>query len=144
MNVDATSATEMADILGCSISSFPQTYLGLPLSPHKLRCTDYLPMLNSFDGYLAGWKARLLSTGGHMVLVNAVLSSLPIYYMSSILLPKYVRDYIDARRRAFLWTGEEKCHGSSCLVAWEDVCRNKEHGGLSLRNLEDMVASACC
>ena len=58
--------------------------------------------------------------------------------MSSILLPKNVRDHLKAKRRAFLWTGEEKCHGSSCLVAWEDICKSKEQGGLGVRNLEDM------
>ena len=33
MNVDATTSAAMAEILGCSVSSFPQTYLGRPLSP---------------------------------------------------------------------------------------------------------------
>ena len=95
--MNAASAAEMAAILGCEISSFPQTYLGLPLSPHKLRFADYLPLLNSFDRSLAGWKARLLGTGGRMVLVNSVLGSLPIYYMSSILLPKYVREHLEEK-----------------------------------------------
>ena len=138
MHVGDDTAAEMASVLGCSISTFPQTYLGLPLSPHKLKCTDYQPLITSFDRYLAGWKARLLSTGGRLVLVNSVLGSLPIYYMSSILLPKTVREILDAKRRAFLWTGEEKCHGSSCLVAWEDVCKTKEQGGLGVKNLENM------
>ena len=111
MNVDADTAAAMASALGCATSSFPQTYLGLPLSPHKLHVSDYQPLLTSFDRYLAGWKARLLSTGGRIVLVNAVLGSLPVYYMSS-LLPTTVRERIDARRRSFLWTGEKKCHGS--------------------------------
>ena len=108
MNVDAATASTMATVLGCELSTFPQTYLGLPLSPHKLRPFDFQPLISSFDKYLAGWNARLLSSGGRIVLVNAVLGSLPIYYMSSILLPKGVRELLDAKRRAFLWTGEEK------------------------------------
>jgi hypothetical protein len=51
---------------------------------------------------LTGWKAKLLSSGGHVVLVNAILSSLPIYHMSSILLPKGVRCLLDAKRHTFL------------------------------------------
>jgi len=138
MHVDDTTSAELAEILGCSVSSFPQTYLGLPLSPHKLKFADYQPLLFSFDRYLAGWKARLPSTGGRIVLVNSVLGSLPIFYMSSILLPKKVVEALDAKRRAFLWTGEEQCHGSSCLVAWTDVCQPKEFGGLGVKNLADM------
>jgi hypothetical protein len=56
--------------------------------------------------------------------------------MSSILLPKSVRELLDARRRAFLWIGEEICHGSQCLVAWEHLCQDKMNGGLGIRNLE--------
>ncbi|CAD6343412.1 unnamed protein product [Miscanthus lutarioriparius] len=37
MNIDSAAATEMVNILGCDVSSFPQTYFGRPLSPHKLK-----------------------------------------------------------------------------------------------------------
>jgi hypothetical protein len=50
-----------------------------------------------------------------MVLVNAVLSSLFVYFMSSILLPKSVRELLDARRRAFLWTGEKNAMALNAL-----------------------------
>jgi hypothetical protein len=36
--------------------------------------------------------------------------------MLAILLPKTVCELIDSRRRAFLWTGGEKCHGSHALL----------------------------
>jgi len=137
MHVSADAAAAMASILGCSVSSFPQTYLGLPLSPYKLRVADYKPLLDSFDRYLCGWKAKLLSYGGRLVLVNAVLGGLAIYFMSSHLLPKTVVDKLDARRRAFLWTGDDKCNGSHCLLNWERVCTSKACGGLGVKNLED-------
>lgn len=100
--VPAPEAAQMATILGCSVSNFPQTYLGLPLSQKKLRVSDYQPLICSFDRYLAGWKARLLSTGGRLVLINAVLSSLPVYFMPSNLIPKTVIDILVSRQRAFL------------------------------------------
>lgn len=115
----------------------PTDLLGLPLSPQKPWVSDFQPLLTSFDRYLAGWKARLLSAGGRIVLVNAVLGSLPIYYMSSTLVPKTVRDLLDAKRRAFFWTGE-KCSGANCLVAWERVCQSRSAGGLGIKNMEDV------
>ena len=138
MNVPPDVASAMANVLGCTLSSFPQTYLGLPLSPKKLRPADYQPLLDSFDRFLAGWKARLLSYGGRIVLVNAVLGSLPIYYMSSILLPKSVCEVLDAKRRAFLWTGEDTCSGANCLIAWDRVCQARECGGLGIKSLANM------
>ncbi|CAL4980148.1 unnamed protein product [Urochloa decumbens] len=137
MHVDPTEATAMARILGCATASFPQTYLGLPLSPYKLRVTDYQPLVDTFDRYLSGWKAKLLSSGGRMVLVITVLGGLAVYYMSAQLLPKSVLDKLEARRRAFLWTGEDKCHGSQCLLAWDRACTRKECGGLGIKRLED-------
>lgn len=136
VNIPIDDATEMAQAMGCPVSQFPQTYLGLPLSPLKLRVRDYQPLIANFDRFLAGWKARLLSTGGRLVLVNAVLSSLAIYYMSSCLLPKTLLEELDKRRRAFLWTGEEHCNGSQCLVAWERVCCEQIFGGLGVRPLQ--------
>nr|CAB3445827.1 unnamed protein product [Digitaria exilis] len=93
--INFQEAANMANILGCNIESFPQKYLGLPLSPHKLRHAGKLDFL-----------------------------------------APTVIEVLDARRRSFLWTGEEKCHGSCCLVKWEDMCYEKEVGGLGIKNLE--------
>lgn len=136
MHVEDSLAGQMAAVLGCPISSFPQVYLGLPLSPTKLRFSDYQPLCASFDRYLSGWRARLLSPGGRIVLSNAVLSNLPVYWMSSLLFPRTVLIALDRRRLPFLWTGEDKCHGSQCLVAWDQVCLPKIEGGLGVKDLE--------
>jgi hypothetical protein len=36
----------------------------------------------------------------------------------------------------FFWTGDDACHGSKCLVAWENVQDRKEYSGLGVKNLE--------
>jgi hypothetical protein len=101
MHTQAAVAADMASILGCPISSFPQTYLGLPLSPTKLPASAFAPLVLSFDRRLSGWRAHLLSAGGRLVLCNAVLNNLATYYMCSFLLPRGVIESIDKRRRAF-------------------------------------------
>ncbi|KAK1609234.1 hypothetical protein QYE76_032907 [Lolium multiflorum] len=64
MFVDPSDERLMAEALGCPISSFPQPYLGLPLSPTKLPISAYAPLIMSFDRRLSGWQALLLSSGG--------------------------------------------------------------------------------
>lgn len=76
MNISEDHAATLINILGCSRGSFPQTYLGLPLSNTKLRLSVFAPLIARVDKYLSGWKALLLNTAGQVVLVNAVLSSL--------------------------------------------------------------------
>lgn len=48
-------------------------------------------MIAKVEKSLAGWRARLLSPAGRLVLSNAVLDSLPTYAMVVVL------------RHAFLW-----------------------------------------
>jgi hypothetical protein len=50
-------AQHIATTLRTPISSFPQTYLGLPLSPYKLPVSAFQPLIDRIDIYLAGWRA---------------------------------------------------------------------------------------
>lgn len=88
MSLPQGTIAAMSRCVGCAVSSFPQPYLGLPLSPNKLRVSDYQPLLDSFDRYLSSWKARLLDPEARLLLTKTVLSSLPVYWMSSLSLPK--------------------------------------------------------
>lgn len=127
---------ELAGILQCKLETFPQTYLGLPLSATKLPLAAFQPLIAKVDKYLAGWQAPLLNYAGRTILVNSVLGSLPTYAMAALLIPKGTLEAMDKRRRAFLWTGEESCHGSKCLIAWDLICRSKRHGGLGIKHLQ--------
>lgn len=120
---------------GCPISSFPQNYLGLPLSSHKLKLSAFRPIIDKVDRRLAGWKGKLLSIGGRSILVRVVLRSLPSYAMGAILLPAGTIQEIDKRCRAFFWTGEDHANGGNCKVAWDEVCAPMEKGGLGFRCL---------
>ena len=54
IHVDPHVAARMANMLGCPVASFPQKYLGLPLSTHKLRLLDFQPLIAKVDKKLAG------------------------------------------------------------------------------------------
>ena len=138
MNVHPDVAAQMSSVLGCPISAFPQPYLGLPLTTTKIRQSDLQPLLARFDKYFAGWRGSLLNQSGREVLVRSVLSSFPIYAMCSILLPKGVIETLDAKRRAFLWTGRTTCSGADCKAPWELVCLPKSKGGLGITDMHTM------
>lgn len=128
---------QCVQIVGCKRDSFPQPYLGLPLSVHKLPVSAFVPYIHKTDRFLSCWQANLLNTMGRAVLVNSVLDSQLVYLMSSLQLPPSVVTQMDKIRRAFLWSGDKTGHASpaTCLVTWNKVCDPKDLGGFGIRDL---------
>jgi hypothetical protein len=77
-HVDNDTLMVTMAILQCQQGTFPQTYLGRPLSNTKLRLSAFAPLIAKTDRYLAGWKATLLTPAGRVTLINAVLDGLPL------------------------------------------------------------------
>nr|CAD1820597.1 unnamed protein product [Ananas comosus var. bracteatus] len=109
INLTNSQASALADYLGCSTQAFPFIYLGLPLSPKRLRKADYVPLIEKLDNRLAGWKGLLLSRGGRLVLLNSTLSSVPTFFCSAFALPAWVLKVADKIRGA----ERVKVHSSS-------------------------------
>lgn len=104
----------------------------LPLLNIKLPLSAFDPLIARIDRHLATWQAMLLSTAARVTLINLVLDGLPTYAMGAMMLPTGVVKKLDARQRAFLWAGRDTVSGALCLVAWEEVCKDKEDGGLGV------------
>lgn len=92
----ASSGDRLVGIFGCKRGSFPFRYLGLPLSVRQLRKEDWWPIIGKIEKRIEGWQTKLLSQGGRLVLVNSVLSNLPLYYFSVFGAPKWVLRRIEA------------------------------------------------
>lgn len=106
----------LANIIGCRVGNLPFRYLGLPLYNKHLRKEDWAIIINRIETRIDGWKAKLLSYGGRLTLVNSVLTNLPLFYLSIFKAPQWVLHRIEALRRAFFWKGSHKITGGACLV----------------------------
>jgi hypothetical protein len=138
MHVSDGNITLIRSLLGCRVEGFPQSYLGLPLSSDKLKMAQFSPLIAKVDKYLSGWSDVLLSTGGRVVLLNAVLDALPTFAMGALELPPALLKAVEGLRRAFLWDiKDRRASGARCLVAWDAVCRPKLEGGLGIKCLSD-------
>ncbi|KAJ4811862.1 RNA-directed DNA polymerase (reverse transcriptase)-related family protein [Rhynchospora pubera] len=135
LNATATLALQLANILDCNLTSFPITYLGLPLSNKKLKREDYVNLLQRFKLKLDTWSSSMLSMAGRLTLINSCLSSLPVYFMSVFRLPKWVIHDIDTIRRTFLWQGSSTHARKLITVAWDKVCTPKQVGGLGVSDI---------
>jgi hypothetical protein len=104
-------------------------YLGLPLYIGKTRRINEQLLIDKIGARLPGWKGRLLTRAGRLTLVNSVLTSIPVYHMTSFPLSKWAIKRIDRIRRNFLWKGHDDPRRGHCPVNWSRVCRSKRLGG---------------
>jgi hypothetical protein len=136
INLDHEEQTQITNILRCPITSFPQTYLGIPLSDSKLPKWALSPLLHSLDTRIDTLSISGATSGGCLTLTKSVLCALLSHILASIKAPKWFCQEIDKRRRAYFWTGQKSTSGSHCKVAWDVVCRPVDEGGLNIKILE--------
>ena len=85
--MSSEETSQCARILSTPVGSLPIRYLGLPLVGGRLSSREWQPVVATMERRLGGWRARLLSRGGRLVLLKAVLSAIPTYYMSLFIVP---------------------------------------------------------
>ncbi|KAL5569671.1 hypothetical protein UlMin_026246, partial [Ulmus minor] len=124
----------LAVVVGCEKGSWPMKYLGLPLGGNPNSTEFWNPVIEKVGKRLDGWKKAVLSKGGRLTMIQSVLSSIPIYFMSLFKLPNGVAALLEKMMRQFLWDKEVGGKGKS-LVDWKLVCTPKECGGLGIGNL---------
>ncbi|KAK2641017.1 hypothetical protein Ddye_022780 [Dipteronia dyeriana] len=74
----------------CASTSLPVTYLGLPLGGNSRREAFWNPVISKVEHRLAPWKSAFISKGDRLVLIKAILTSLPSYFMSVFPIPGVV------------------------------------------------------
>jgi hypothetical protein len=89
---------------------------------------------------LMSWGNRFLSFGGRIVLLNSVLSAIPIFYLSFMKMPVKVWKEVVKSQREFLWGGLEKKRKIN-WVCWDTVTKSKSDGGLGVKDLRRVSLS---
>ncbi|KAL0386694.1 UNVERIFIED_CONTAM: LINE-1 retrotransposable element O protein [Sesamum latifolium] len=124
------------DLMGFQEGSLPIKYLGLPLTSSRLTVADCQPLIDRLNTRLAGWNHLNLSLAGRTQLIKSVLNALHTYWASVFILPKSVIKLIEGKMRSFLWKGSAT--SGHAKVAWAQVCKTTEEGGLGIRSVLHM------
>ncbi|GJZ00491.1 RNA-directed DNA polymerase, eukaryota [Tanacetum coccineum] len=75
VNVSDEEVSNMAFVLGCGITKLPTMYLGVPVGCNMGRCDYWKRIVQKFESKMSRWKAKLLSVGGRLSIIKAVLAS---------------------------------------------------------------------
>ncbi|GKC39114.1 RNA-directed DNA polymerase, eukaryota, reverse transcriptase zinc-binding domain protein [Tanacetum coccineum] len=139
VGVSDEEISHMAHIIGCGISKCPFKYLGVPVGCNMNRCVNWSAITNIFTSKLSSWKARLLSIGGRLSLIKAVLGNLPTYFMSIYLMPVSIRSKLESMRRKFFRGADQNDSKMAWIKIpfnWSSVLRRLPRGGAELNQFE--------
>ena len=93
----------IADNLNCRLSSFPVSYLGMPIRDSRILIRDLEPLVGRVKAKSEPWQGRFTSKGSKTILIDSCLSSLPMYIMGLYLLPEGVHASFDKELSRFFW-----------------------------------------
>ena len=126
---------EYIELFGCNAGEYPFRYLGIPMHYPQLHNIDWRKVEERFEKKLTCWKAKHLSYGGRLVLLNSVLRSVPMFMMSFFEIPKGVLKKLDQYRSRSFWQGglDKKKYR---LAKWDILCCPKDQGGLGVIDLK--------
>jgi hypothetical protein len=92
---NAKDKEEYKNIFGCGVGSLPFRYLRIPIHYRHLLNIEWKPIEDRFEKKLGSWIGKLLSYWDRLVLINSVLTSLPMFLLSFFKIPKGVRKRLE-------------------------------------------------
>ncbi|GKD95008.1 RNA-directed DNA polymerase, eukaryota, reverse transcriptase zinc-binding domain protein, partial [Tanacetum coccineum] len=126
--------SNMAKLIGCGVAKFPLKYLGVPVGCNMARCSSWNAIIQKFSNKLSLWKARLLSVGGRLTLLKAVLGNLPTYYMSIYMMPSHVQNKLESIHNSF-FIGVDQGEKKITWIKWKKCMASKKLGGLGIGSI---------
>jgi ribonuclease HI len=109
-------------------------YLGYVLKPGAKNSDDWCWLVAKFERKISFWCNKWLSIGGRFILVNSVLHSISVFWMSLEKLPSSILNLLRRLSFNFLWNGQKDTHRFH-LCSWNNISKPIKAGGWGLKNL---------
>ncbi|KAK3229100.1 hypothetical protein Dsin_000981 [Dipteronia sinensis] len=95
-------------------------YLGHPLGGRPCSKIFWSDLIHQLENRLTPWKKSFLNNGGRLNLIKAVMSSIPIYYMSVFKIPVGIAKRI--LEKFFLGMVSRR---GRFIRLWETMCKDR-------------------
>ncbi|VFQ88803.1 unnamed protein product [Cuscuta campestris] len=119
---------DILNLVQFPLGSLPVRYLGLPLTSQRASERDFAPLIAKIQDNICKWNTKTLSLAGRVELIRSVIQGIQCFWLQAFPIHKTVLNRITSICRSFLWGSKFS------KVAWSDICKPKEEGGLGLRN----------
>ena len=104
----------------------------------KSKKREFQGIIDKVHSIIKGWRAKILTQVGRLVLIKSVTAALPSYAMSTFLLPMSFCNELDKIFKNFWWGFPAKKSRNLSLKAWDSLCIPKLLGGLGLRKMREV------
>ena len=121
-NIDTVILTDFSRVLPYHMELIHTgfKYLGFYLKPLGYRVYDWYWLVQEFKKRISLWTHKILSLGGKLILVQSILSSIPMYWMGLAPIPVSTLHKLRRIMVAFLW-GSSDTHQIYHLVCWKEL-----------------------
>lgn len=92
INIYLQKVALIATKWNCKTEQLPIMYLGLPLGGNPKLEVFWIPIKDKILKKLDRWKMYQLCRGGRLTVTQAVLGSIPLYYLSLYQMPGYIKN----------------------------------------------------
>ena len=91
-NIDAVNYMDIARVLPYQMEPISSgfKYLGYYIKHIGYRVCDWNWLVHKYEKRICLWTHKLLSLGGRLILVQSVLSSIPVYWLGLAPIPAFV------------------------------------------------------
>ena len=109
-NCQEDTLTQAKELIPVSVAPLSEglKYLGFQLKPNAYSFQDWTWLYKKINNRVSMWTNIFFSRGEHLVLLKAVLQSIPVYSASTYYIPKGILTRIRKKCLSFLWDASEK------------------------------------
>ncbi|WOL08423.1 hypothetical protein Cni_G17176 [Canna indica] len=134
---DAAYKHKICQYLDIKEGKYPMKYLGTYLAPKRLENKYQMKLANKVKGKFQYWAKNQITQAGKAVLLNSVISSIPVHTLLSSWVSDKVINSIEKMEKDFFWATSNERH-SAKLISWRKVTDSRSNGGLGIRNIHVM------
>ena len=116
-------------------------YLGFFLKPNCYAINDWRCLIKRVEKKISSCYHRWLTLGRRYILINSVLESISVYWLSMENIPKRILNRIRRRMFSFMWSGKKEIDNFH-LVSKDRIAKHKECREWGFKNISSF-GKAC-
>lgn len=124
---------QISTTMGMEATTDLGMYLGMPTITSRVTKETFGHFCDKIDRRLSGWKTKYMSLAGCITLAKSTLTTMAHYSMQTAKLPRTICDNVDKKVCNFI-RGSTEDRRSTHLIAWENLQKPMEHGGLATKS----------